>query len=209
MNTEDKPKKPHHHGDLRRALITSSMQLLAEGGSAALTLRRAAAAAGVSHAAPTHHFGNLDGLRSAVATEGFTLFNQAMAKHVEAAEPDPRARLTALCMGYLEFALRHPSLLDLMFREERSYDTDPALLAASTESYQALSRTAAPFVSAAQPARITEAQIWSFIHGYAVLRTSGRFGRDADDPSGDAAAILSLLDRLELAPSSQAPAAPL
>jgi AcrR family transcriptional regulator len=209
MNSEAKPKKPHHHGDLRRALITSSMTLLAKGGSAALTLRRAAAAAGVSHAAPTHHFGSLDGLRSAVATEGFHLFCDAMERHVQAAEPAPRARLTALCMGYLEFALSHPSLLDLMFREERSFDKDPALLAASTEAYQALARTAAPFVSAAHPARVTEAQIWSFIHGYAVLRTSKRFGQQAEDPSGDAAAILSLLDRLELAPSSQAPDAPL
>ena len=60
------PRTAHHHGDLRQALVAAGIELLDEGGLAALTLRRCAARAGVSHAAPAHHFKGLRGLLTAI-----------------------------------------------------------------------------------------------------------------------------------------------
>jgi DNA-binding transcriptional regulator YbjK len=60
--TESADKKKPHHGNLRAALVSAGIELLEEGGLEALTLRKCAARAGVSHAAPAHHFEGLQGL---------------------------------------------------------------------------------------------------------------------------------------------------
>ena len=52
---------PYHHGNLREALIEAAIEILAEECIAGLGLRCAARAAGVSAAAPYHHFGSKEG----------------------------------------------------------------------------------------------------------------------------------------------------
>src|SRR3954453_9265896 len=70
---------PYHHGALRDALLKAAERVLERDGLAGLTLRAGAREAGVSHAAPTHHFGDLTGLLSELAAIGFRMFNAAMA----------------------------------------------------------------------------------------------------------------------------------
>src|SRR6266568_6229969 len=74
--TED---SPYHHGALRDALLKAAETVLERDGLAGLTLRAVAREAGVSHAAPTHHFADLTGLVSELAAIGFRQFNVAMA----------------------------------------------------------------------------------------------------------------------------------
>lgn len=69
---------PYHHGDLHEALLKAAELVLERDGLAGLTLRAVAREAGVSHAAPTHHFGDLTGLVSELAAIGFRQFNEAM-----------------------------------------------------------------------------------------------------------------------------------
>ncbi|HEY4419033.1 MAG TPA: TetR family transcriptional regulator, partial [Pseudonocardia sp.] len=69
---------PYHHGDLRRALLDTALQAVAEQGPAAISLRDVARRAGVSHAAPTHHFGDKTGLLTALAAEGWSLLADAL-----------------------------------------------------------------------------------------------------------------------------------
>ena len=57
-------------------------------GSPGLTLRAVAREAGVSHAAPTHHFGDLTGLVSELAAIGFRQFNAAMVAAGSVPRPD-------------------------------------------------------------------------------------------------------------------------
>ena len=70
---EPKPhdSRPYHHGDLRRALIDAARALLEREGAAALSLRAVAREAGVSPAAPYHHFKDKSELLQAVADEGW------------------------------------------------------------------------------------------------------------------------------------------
>src|SRR5581483_12252958 len=70
---------PYHHGALHDALLQAAERLLERDGLGGLTLRAVAREAGVSHAAPTHHFGDLTGLVSELAAIGFRQFNAAMA----------------------------------------------------------------------------------------------------------------------------------
>src|SRR3981189_1448172 len=70
---------PYHHGALHEALLKAAETVLERDGLAGLTLRAVAREAGVSHAAPTHHFGDLTGLVSELAAIGFRQYNAAMA----------------------------------------------------------------------------------------------------------------------------------
>src|SRR6266513_2659732 len=77
--TRAEAESPYHHGALRDALLQAAEKVLERDGLAGLTLRAVAREAGVSHAAPTHHFGDLTGLVSELAAIGFRQFNDAMA----------------------------------------------------------------------------------------------------------------------------------
>ena len=75
-------KQNYHHGDLRRGLLRAAAEAIAENGVAAVSMRDLARRAGVSHAAPTHHFGDKSGLLTAFAAEGFDLLAKvARARH--------------------------------------------------------------------------------------------------------------------------------
>ena len=71
MAAANTPKRPYHHGNLRAVLLEAALAEIAERGPQALSLRELARRAGVSHAAPAHHFGDKPGLLTAIAAEGF------------------------------------------------------------------------------------------------------------------------------------------
>src|SRR5262252_11098852 len=50
---------PYHHGSLREAMLRSAESILERDGIGGLTLRAAAREAGVSHAPPKNHFGDV------------------------------------------------------------------------------------------------------------------------------------------------------
>ena len=126
-----KPKRPetYHHGSLREALLQAAERILERDGIQGLTLRAAAREAGVSHAAPKNHFGDLSGLLSELAAVGFERFVAMMQANVRDGDP-PAPRMAAIGRGYVTFARAHPGLFVLMFRSERLDMSRPALRAA-------------------------------------------------------------------------------
>ncbi len=62
-----KQRSTYHHGDLREALIEAADEIIAQEGIEVFSLRTAAQRAGVSPAAPAHHFVNAKGLLTEVA----------------------------------------------------------------------------------------------------------------------------------------------
>ena len=65
MRCEVNARQGYHHGDLRNALLDAADKLLQAEGLQGFTLRACARLAGVSHAAPKHHFGDVRGLLGA------------------------------------------------------------------------------------------------------------------------------------------------
>ncbi len=63
--------RSYHHGDLRASLLDAAEALLEAAPERQLTLREVAKSAGVSHAAPYHHFASLADLLAAIAARGF------------------------------------------------------------------------------------------------------------------------------------------
>src|SRR4249919_3982233 len=128
---------PYHHGDLHEALLRAAERVLERDGLAGLTLRAVAREAGVSHAAPTHHFGDLTGLVSELAAIGFRQFNEAMVAAV-ATGTTMLEKGMARAKAYVAYAQAHPGMYGLMFRTERLDMSRPSLHEAAESSFAGL-----------------------------------------------------------------------
>jgi len=189
--TSADPKIPRHHDNLKQDLIDAGLALLSEGGLSALTLRKCAARAGVSHAAPAHHFNGLKGLRTAIVTDGFRIFTRAMIEHRDAAADNPHARLTAIGNGYLAFAKDHEAVSMLMFMTDEIFTEDPEYQISSVAAYQVLADVCAEFEPGIAGPQGTEVLLWSLVQGYASLARTGQVDPD-QTPFADIVPLLGL-----------------
>lgn len=170
----DQPR-PHHHGNLREALIRAGLELMEEGGPDALTLRKCARRAGVSHAAPAHHFNGLPSLKAAIIARGYRMFAQTMRDYRKAAKTDPQAQLAAICDGYIAFSRQHTAVFKFMFQphnldiEALDKTTATELEHDSIASYRILQQACEPFADENGDNASTEIMVWSLVHGYAML----------------------------------------
>jgi AcrR family transcriptional regulator len=174
------PDAPYHHGALRDALLQAAERVLERNGLAGLTLRAVAREAGVSHAAPTHHFGDLTGMVSELAAVGFRQFNAAMVA-AGAIGVSPLEKALARAKAYVAYAQAHPGMYGLMFRTERLDMSRPSLCEAANASFAGLAGTIAATrqeqisdrtLSLEQAADIARA--WSLVHGFTTLLLDGR-----------------------------------
>jgi AcrR family transcriptional regulator len=115
--------RPYHHGDLRRALIEAARRLLEVDGPSALSLRAVAREAGVSPAAPYHHFKDKSELLEAVAHEGWTMLNDILAAARETHLG--RDGLAIVGVAYVAFAREHPDLYRVMYDTVRDAEQIP------------------------------------------------------------------------------------
>jgi len=188
----------YHHGALREALLGAAERILERDGLAGLTLRAAAREAGVSHAAPKNHFGDVAGLMSDLAATGFERFTETIGRGLRAEDP-PDRRLAALGRGYVAFARAHPGLFLLMFRSERLDMSRPSLRAAAYGSLRLLSeavgaRRGEGADQVPTLARLADiAASWSLAHGFAMLLIDGRLKPLLAEmpPGADAETLLS------------------
>lgn len=176
---------PYHHGDLRRALIKAALDEIAVNGPGHLSLRAIARSAGVSHAAPAHHFGDKRGVFTAIAAEGFDLLYQSQVQASHGLAPD--STLLPLAFNYIRFAIDHPSHFAVMWRQDLYDQEDPELLEAKARVFDVFYRS----VAADLPTDDFEAAVtaaWSVVHGFATLWLSGNLTElMGEDP--DAAAL--------------------
>jgi AcrR family transcriptional regulator len=110
--------KPYHHGELRQALLDAVDELVRTQGPDSVTLRECARLAGVSHAAPLHHFKDHHALLSAyVANQWIAVADRMKARRAAAGE-DPFAALAAVGMAYIESGMCTPGLFGLLLRPD-------------------------------------------------------------------------------------------
>jgi AcrR family transcriptional regulator len=164
-------RRAYHHGDLRRALLDAALALIEQRGVSALTLREVARRAGVSHAAPAHHFGDLLGLQRALADESFEALRAFMLGAMQgAANADDALRRSGI--AYVEFAATNPGRFRAMFHpaiRDAAGRSRPAEAAA----YQVLlagirARHGQRALSEADAALLALAA-WAPMHGLAAL----------------------------------------
>jgi AcrR family transcriptional regulator len=203
------PKRPYHHGDLRRALLDASLDLMEAEGLGALSLREVARRAGVTHQAPYHHFADKGALMAALVAEGFGLLRDEMLLQLAKAGPGAAARLAAIGVGYVGFALEHPAHFRVMFRPELAGTvTAPEQREVTTEAYRLLEESVAACVAEGLASRADQQALvllsWSLVHGLAALWLDGPLaaspGSAPVEPEALAHAVLGLFSRLLGAP---------
>lgn len=173
-----KKKNTHHHGNLREALIIAGIELLDESGVAGLTLRKCAAKAGVSHAAPAHHFKGLKGLMTAIVTRGYELFTAEMIAHIEAAAADPMSRLGGCCKGYVQFSRSNKALASIIFNKANCLEDEPEWIEAADAAYQVLIDICAPLKHRFDSAELTQIALWTMLEGYVNFERNGVINND-------------------------------
>ena len=162
--------KPYHHGNLRETLLEAADTVLAEHGAQGITLRDVAKAAGVSHAAPYHHFASLNELLAVVAERAFITLGDALER--ASAEPNTGERLLKINDTYVACARAQPAQFRLMFGP---------LLACKAEypTLKAAAERAFGFVLAAACAHdpkngpVLALTGWSLAHGLSNLIIDG------------------------------------
>jgi AcrR family transcriptional regulator len=182
VKTGSVAQRRYHHGDLRTSLIEAALEIIEEVGPDAFSLRGAARRAGVSPAAPAHHFRDARGLLTAIATVGFVEFGDALEAAIG---PDRRSTIVAQCHAYLRFALARPGLFRLMWRKEALDIDDPEHVAAARRAFAISDRVVrggdAVMVSPGDPALSPTIACWSMIHGFVALIIDGAFfAREAE-----------------------------
>lgn len=172
----------YHHGNLRQAMLDAAAAILAEDGLQGLTLRACARKAGVSHAAPAHHFKGLTGLRTAIAAESFHMI-AALAEKVFAQNDGNAATLLRdFAVAYSSFAKNKPERFRLMFRRDLLDINDQGLCDAEERAYTTFvnivhavrgeeAGTLAEFREGKLPKELYSdiTLYWSVVHGFAHL----------------------------------------
>jgi AcrR family transcriptional regulator len=187
-------KESYHHGDLRRALLDAAAEAIAEDGPAAVSMRVLARRAGVSHAAPAHHFGDKKGLLTALATEGFDRLGAELRETRAAA-----GSFLELGVTYVRFAVAHRAHFEVMWRPDLYHADDPDLVAARGRSGDALYAAVADQpdgpardgpAAGSEAAREAGLAAWSLAHGFATLWLSGSLPDLPQRPDEMARAVL-------------------
>lgn len=188
----------YHHGDLREALLEAAESLLREEGLGGLGLRACARRAGVSHAAPKHHFPDVSTLLSEVAARGFDRLTDALVAARQAAGEEPGRRFTAAARTYVTFARRHPAHFRLMFRSDALDPCNRTLSEASARAFAELTgnitrlRGEPDVVPGDLARRVQEGALmedvligWTHVHGYAQLLLEGQLAAFAGEEQFD------------------------
>ena len=180
-------KPAYHHGDLKEALLDAAEDVLRERGLQGFTSRECARRAGVSHAAPKHHFGDARGLLTGVAARGFNQLTRRLRTKLRAAGDDLDAQFIATSEAYLGFAEAHPEHFRIMFRCDLVDLDSPDLCTASRETFTELSnvirrqRGESDIDVESLEEAMSSLQLindiiigWSHVHGYAHLKLEGQ-----------------------------------
>jgi len=213
-NTEPGRRKSYHHGALRSALIEAGIALAREGGPDRVVLREAARAAGVSHSAAYRHFTDRDALLAEVSKYARSELAAETRRRVKRAR-DPRKRLEAVGMAYVDFALAQPGLFRTAFT---SHPPTPQAAAAgggsaggggdrgdggasgdAVDPFEILGQVLdqAQAAGLLDPRRRPKAEIgaWSAVHGLASLLLDGPLPASPADVEFARGLVLNLIER--------------
>jgi AcrR family transcriptional regulator len=190
--------KPYHHGDLRRALLEAAEAILEREGPSALSLRAVAREAGVSAAAPYHHFKDKNDLMLAVGRAGFEGLKAALSA-AQCQTCDPADKLSRLGLAYVDFAQSHPALYQVMYGCARVEHAMP-----DGDDYgEGGFRLVKDAIAEASGGEMSEIDLhlaaiaaWCAAHGLAEMRGFAEFRGLKEQLGGEQAFLRGVLDHL-------------
>jgi AcrR family transcriptional regulator len=179
-------RTPPQPGGLRDTLVDAASALIARKGPQGFSLREVARRARVSEAAPYWHFADREALLAAVAERGFLEMARGMTE-IRSRIDDPLRGLRALGIGYVKFALAHPSYLRVMFGSEVPDKANyPSLKQAADRTFDLLVQAIRDAQTAGQvraaDSRELAVAAWSLVHGLAALLVDGKLKDHVKSP---------------------------
>ncbi|KGI69887.1 TetR/AcrR family transcriptional regulator [Mycolicibacterium rufum] len=167
-------KASYHHGDLKATILAQAAALVAERGADGVSLRELARTAGVSHAAPAHHFTDRRGLFTALAAQGWRMLAAALS--------EARPEFADAALAYVRFAVEHPGHYAVMFDgslvDPDDEELDAARAAAGAELAAGVGTLNDP--RAEEDPQAAGLAAWSLVHGFAMLWLNGTIDTDGD-----------------------------
>src|SRR5688500_7665371 len=199
--------RPYHHGDLRRALVDAARRLLESEGPTSLSLRAVAREAGVSPAAPYHHFKDKAELLDAVAQEGWDVLSGLMSDAKRGAEG--LHQLTALGIAYVCFARDNPALYRVMYDAARDKEALPMDVQENKDSAYCMVRDTM-IEHGADPndeihLELTSAAAWCGAHGLAEMAGFKQFEHLKTELGGERQSLEAVLNHMGRFPTPQRP----
>lgn len=174
------PKTAHvaRTAEIEQAVLVAARDLLAEGGIDALSMRVVAERVGVSAPAIYHYFDNKEELVRRVVAGAFHRFGEYLAHAADAHPVGSLARIRALGLAYIRFAMDHQAYFRVLFSIQRN---DPRAIEDLPEGggYD-LFRQA--IVDAIDAGRMRHANpdliamyLWCVVHGLVMISLACRF----------------------------------
>jgi AcrR family transcriptional regulator len=187
--------RPYHHGDLSRALVDAARRILEAEGAAALSLRAVAREAGVSPAAPYHHFKDKTELLEAVAHGGWEEMSEIIAQARRSAG-DPTEGIGDIGIAYVKFARENPALYRLMYDTIRDRSSMPEHAKQEDSGYAQVQE--ALVEAGCDPTDSGELELatiasWCAVHGLAEMANFKEFQPLKEAMGGDEAFLRAIL----------------
>ena len=172
--------EPYHHGNLHATLLKAARALVEDVGIDGFSLRELARRAGVSPAAPYHHFKDKAALIRALAKESQERLGIASLAALEGIT-HPALRLSALGVAYVLYAFEHPSEFRIMFRRElpspletgQNSMPDPAFVLLRQTLIDCRDANCIPIKDGEHELYLATINTWSLVHGLATLIIDG------------------------------------
>ena len=185
--------RTYHHGDLERALVDAAIEIVRKSGTAPLSLRAIARAAGVSHAAPYHHFQDRHSLLRAVSDRAMSLLCAAMQETSARYRHDPLRQFQAEGVAYVLFAVKEPHLFRLIFTVD-DVRLLPFIRQQCQQTFGGVRRLVQEAIVQAEPNEIDTIAVaaWSLVHGVAQLALARQFGERIEDIESAARQVTSM-----------------
>ena len=171
-----KSQQAANQAALRDAIIRSATRLLIENGPDGLSARQLAKEVGASTKVIYSHFGGMQGVVSAVYTQGFGQLIESL-EAADKLDQSVQDRLAAIAIAYRQFARIYPDLFDLMFgpyaKWLASQDSDrmPAEQCVDLVAKIMLSGQVTHHIGAGDPRALAH-QFWAAMHGPVALEAA-------------------------------------
>jgi len=161
------PPKPKFK---REEILQKAVALVRKQGAERLTARDLAAALGTSARPIFTAFQNMEELRDAVICEGWRVYYAYREKELKEEKYPP---FKAMGMAYIRFAAEEKNLFKLLFMQDRGSESNERAAADVEEACRAAG-------IAREKAEIFHLEIWSAVHGFAVMLATGYCRLDMD-----------------------------
>ena len=166
----------YHHGNLKQQLILCTYDWIAVNGFDRLSLRQIAKIANVSQTAPYRHFDSKEHLLAEVGALAFDNFSREMNEN--GVTNDPAEDLVKCGVTYIEFGLKHPYIIELMFNHPLKGSDFPNFFAASDRAFGELQTRIKRLHRGNNDAtRLNSVSTHAYVHGLlSIIQINQRIG---------------------------------